>query len=122
MQIRLTVDISGTHNGQPWPRRGTVLDLPDDEAWPLLHAQVAERVRTEPPRAPVAVQTGSRPQAQMTTTAPASTAPAKKDDAQQSASGQSGPQQSGASTSEPKKAAPSSPKTDAASTAEKKEG
>lgn len=28
----MTVDQSGMRNGQDWPPRGTVIDLPDDEA------------------------------------------------------------------------------------------
>jgi hypothetical protein len=32
MKIRLRVDVSGTRNGVPWPPRGSVIDLPDDEA------------------------------------------------------------------------------------------
>jgi hypothetical protein len=32
MKVRMTIDVSGTRNGQPWPPRGTVIDLPDDEA------------------------------------------------------------------------------------------
>jgi len=32
MKVRMTVDVSGTRNGEPWPPRGTVIDLPDDEA------------------------------------------------------------------------------------------
>lgn len=29
MKVRMKVDISGTRSGQPWPRRGEVIDLPD---------------------------------------------------------------------------------------------
>lgn len=32
MKIRLRVDISGSRDGTPWPRRGEVVDLPQDEA------------------------------------------------------------------------------------------
>jgi len=32
MRIKMTVDMSGTRCGVPWPPRGTVMDLPDDEA------------------------------------------------------------------------------------------
>lgn len=31
MKIRLTGDLSGTRNGQPWPARGTEMVLPDEE-------------------------------------------------------------------------------------------
>jgi hypothetical protein len=37
----MTVDMSGTRNGQPWPKRGTVVDLPDDEAVGYCEAGMA---------------------------------------------------------------------------------
>jgi hypothetical protein len=36
MKVRLTQQISGSRNGQPWPAAGTEIDLPDDEARSLL--------------------------------------------------------------------------------------
>lgn len=44
MQIRLKVQISGTRNGQDWPRRGSVIELPDDEAAQYCAAGMAEPV------------------------------------------------------------------------------
>jgi hypothetical protein len=32
MQVRMKVDVSGTRDGAEWPPRGSVVDLPDDEA------------------------------------------------------------------------------------------
>lgn len=32
MKIRLTGDISGSRNGQKWPARGSIIELPDTEA------------------------------------------------------------------------------------------
>lgn len=29
MKVRMKVDMSGTHNGRPWPPRGGDIDLPD---------------------------------------------------------------------------------------------
>lgn len=37
----MTVDQSGTRNGHPWPPRGTVIDLPDDEAIGYIHGGMA---------------------------------------------------------------------------------
>ncbi|GGT43388.1 hypothetical protein [Streptomyces purpureus] len=47
MRIRMTVDMSGTRNGQPWPPRGDIADLPTAEAAHLCASGIAEPV-TEP--------------------------------------------------------------------------
>lgn len=52
MRIRMTVDMSGTRNGQPWPRRGEIADLPTTEAAHLCASGIAEPV-TEPEPEPV---------------------------------------------------------------------
>jgi hypothetical protein len=44
MRVRLLVDISGSRNGEPWPQRGEVVDLPDAEAVDMLNAGLAEAV------------------------------------------------------------------------------
>lgn len=44
MKVRMKVDISGTRNGQEWPRRGSVVDLPDAEAVEMCAAGMAEPV------------------------------------------------------------------------------
>lgn len=41
MEIRLLVDISGTRDGRPWPRRGNTMELPDDEARSMIAAEQA---------------------------------------------------------------------------------
>jgi hypothetical protein len=41
MRVRLAVEMSGTRNGVPWPKRGTVVELPDDEAQDMLRAGTA---------------------------------------------------------------------------------
>lgn len=42
MKVRLAVDISGTRDGVPWPPKGSVIDLPSDEAKSMLHAGTAK--------------------------------------------------------------------------------
>jgi hypothetical protein len=44
VKIRMTVDISGTRNGVDWPRRGAVVDLPDDEARGYVESGMATPV------------------------------------------------------------------------------
>lgn len=42
MQVRMKVTISGTRDGQGWPARGELVDLPDDEAQHMVQAGLAE--------------------------------------------------------------------------------
>ena len=44
MKIRMKADISGSRNGQPWPRRGEIATLPKGEAADLCAAGLAEPV------------------------------------------------------------------------------
>ena len=44
--IRLRVQISGTRNGEPWPRPGDTLDVPGHEAVNLVAARIADLVET----------------------------------------------------------------------------
>lgn len=66
MRIKMTVEVSGSRNGKPWPKRGETMDLPDAEAAQLCAAGMAETVNddvekavpakaevTEPPKAEV---------------------------------------------------------------------
>lgn len=46
MKIRLKVQISGTRNGQDWPRIGGVVDLPDEEAISYIASGMADPVAT----------------------------------------------------------------------------
>ncbi|MFJ8153962.1 hypothetical protein [Streptomyces sp. NPDC094468] len=41
MKVRIKGDISGSRNGVPWPKRGEVIDLPDDEATGLCRSGLA---------------------------------------------------------------------------------
>lgn len=44
MQIRMLHKISGTRNGQHWPERGEVIELPDVEAVELVRSRMATHV------------------------------------------------------------------------------
>lgn len=46
MHIRMIHQISGTRNGQPWPDRGEVIELPDVEAIELVRGRMAAHVET----------------------------------------------------------------------------
>lgn len=46
MLVRLKVGMSGTRDGQPWPPRGSVVDLPDSEGAQYCAAGMAEPVTT----------------------------------------------------------------------------
>lgn len=47
MKIRMNIDISGTRNGEPWPPKGEVADVPTGEAQHLVAAGIAEEVTEE---------------------------------------------------------------------------
>ncbi|MFZ3569956.1 hypothetical protein ACOKM5_23400 [Streptomyces sp. BH097] len=42
MQVRMKVTMSGTRNGQDWPPRGELVDLPEAEADDMVRAGLAE--------------------------------------------------------------------------------
>lgn len=44
MKVRMKSDVSGTREGQPWPARGEVTDLPKEEALELCRNGMAEPV------------------------------------------------------------------------------
>ncbi|MGA5330955.1 hypothetical protein ACPCJT_20220 [Streptomyces griseoincarnatus] len=48
MRVRMRVTISGTRDGEPWPERGSVVDLPDDEAKAMVAGGLAEEASSEP--------------------------------------------------------------------------
>ncbi|WP_328620721.1 hypothetical protein [Streptomyces sp. NBC_00354] len=58
MRIRMNVEMSGTRNGEPWPKRGEVAELPTAEAAHLVGAGIAERVPEEAPT----VETATAPE------------------------------------------------------------
>ncbi|KPC73717.1 hypothetical protein ADL26_13375 [Thermoactinomyces vulgaris] len=45
MRVTMKVDLSGTRNGEPWPRRGETVDLPDEEAAQLCASGMAETAK-----------------------------------------------------------------------------
>ena len=58
MLVRLLVSLSGTRNGQPWPRMGNEIDLPDEEARNMIAqlqaVPVTEHRKVETATAPAA--------------------------------------------------------------------
>lgn len=42
MHVQMRVKISGTRDGVDWPEKGTIIDLPDDEARALIVAGLAK--------------------------------------------------------------------------------
>ena len=56
MKIRMLADVSGTRNGKDWPKRGEVVDLPDDEAKDLITSRMAAEVGDKEAEAAVKAQ------------------------------------------------------------------
>jgi len=48
MKVRMRIDMSGTYNGDPYPRAGAVVDLPDEVGAKLVAAGLAEPVKSKP--------------------------------------------------------------------------
>ena len=61
MKVRMRMDMSGTHNGVPYPPAGGVVELPDQVGAKLVAAGLAEPVKSKPAveSAAVAVETES---------------------------------------------------------------
>jgi hypothetical protein len=47
MQVRMKVTLSGTRDGETWPPRGELVDLPDAEATHMVRAGLAEEPDTD---------------------------------------------------------------------------
>ncbi|MFD6275835.1 hypothetical protein ACFWFI_09710 [Streptomyces sp. NPDC060209] len=47
MRIRMKQTISGTRNGEEWPARGEIADIPTGEAQHLVASGIAEEVHAE---------------------------------------------------------------------------
>jgi hypothetical protein len=47
MRVRMRVTISGTRDGEPWPERGSVVDLPDAEAKAMVAGGLAEEASND---------------------------------------------------------------------------
>ena len=52
MRVCMKVTVSGTRNGQPWPDKGGIVDLPDDEAKHLIAAGLAKEPDAGPQAEP----------------------------------------------------------------------
>ena len=63
MNIRLTAQISGMRDGQPWPAPGGLIDVPEDEANSLIAIGMA---KADKPAAPVE-ETATAPTAEVET-------------------------------------------------------
>lgn len=72
MRVKMTLSISGTRDGKPWPAKGAVIDLPETEAHALMAMGAAEEVK-EAPKVEAAVPDSSDEE-----TAVAPTKPARK--------------------------------------------
>lgn len=59
MKVRMKVTISGTRDGQPWPERGAVVDLPAAEAEHLVAAGLAEDAKDSQDSAKPAEETAT---------------------------------------------------------------
>ncbi|WP_327180459.1 hypothetical protein OG599_35200 (plasmid) [Streptomyces sp. NBC_01335] len=57
MKIRMLQQMSGTRNGEDWPARGAVTDLPTGEAQHLVASGIAEEVGDDEPE----VETATAP-------------------------------------------------------------
>lgn len=71
MRVCMKVTVSGTRDGEPWPAKGGIVDLPDDEAKQLLAAGMAVE-----PAAESDVEEATAPAAETST--PAGRKPAAK--------------------------------------------
>lgn len=49
MKVRMIVEISGTRDGEEWPKRGEVIDLPEAEALDYIAAGLCEADTTPAP-------------------------------------------------------------------------
>lgn len=84
MKVRMLLPVSGTCNGEPWPRGGEVADLPDEQAQQAIDAEIAvkvpadTKVTTEPTWGEVAYETATAPDAEVTGALTTASGPAKR--------------------------------------------
>lgn len=78
MKVLLLGDMSGTRDGQNWPPRGSVVELPDDEAAALCDRQMA-RPAVEQPGEDQAVMPPAEERVLTTRNGPARRKPADAD-------------------------------------------
>lgn len=79
MNIRLTADVSGSRNGAPWPARGTVVELPDDEAALMCKSGMAVPVNSSRDGVKTATVDDDSEQRGLTTMSAASLVPNQQD-------------------------------------------
>lgn len=60
MKVTMRVNISGTRDGQDWPRIGESIDLPDAEAVDLLNAGIARPAPAPEPEVAVVPDASER--------------------------------------------------------------
>ena len=63
MKVRMKVQMSGTRNGEEWPAKGEVAELPTAEAAHYVASGIAEEV-TAPEAAPEQPETATAPAAE----------------------------------------------------------
>ena len=67
MHVKMNATISGTRDGEDWPAKGSIVDLPEQEARDLIFAGLAIEVDTAAPEtatvepAETATTTSKRP-------------------------------------------------------------
>lgn len=74
MKIRMKVQMSGTRNGQRWPKAGETADIPTGEATHLVASGIAERVGEKPvteTATPPEAEAAQSPDAEVTEPPPA---------------------------------------------------
>jgi len=69
--VKMKVQISGSRNGQDWPPRGGLLEVPDDEAQTLVHTGIAEPAELEAAELEAGGGSGSGVESAALDTAPA---------------------------------------------------
>lgn len=81
MKIRLKADISGNRNGVAWPSRGSVVDLPDDEALQMLRNGMGETVKSSGSDIETAMVADDSTKRGLTTSSAAGVVPHQQDSA-----------------------------------------
>lgn len=84
MKIRMKIDISGSRNGEPWPPKGEIADVPTGEAQHLVASGIAEEVDQDDAEADQddaeagALETATAPEAETPAATPAKRSRAPK--------------------------------------------
>lgn len=70
MRVKMIVQLSGTRDGKPWPGRGEVVDLPDEEAAQMCASGMAETAKSGTEKAVPAKAETTEPEPAETTEKP----------------------------------------------------